>query len=121
MALFTQDEINRLLTNGQASVEAMRRDGDTPDHIPVVKLFTPDASATWLISEIDPEAPDLAFGLCDLGYGCPEIGSVSITELTDLRGHLGLPVERDLHVTLDRPLSVYAERARNAGRIVIDD
>ncbi len=61
---------------------------------------------------------DSHFGLCDLGLGCPEIGSLSIAEVTGLRGALGLPVERDLHITLNQPLSVYADRARGAGHIV---
>ncbi|WP_439331030.1 DUF2958 domain-containing protein [Mesorhizobium carmichaelinearum] len=33
----------------------------------MVKLFTRDAGATWLLTEIDPDDPDHAFGLCDLG------------------------------------------------------
>ena len=41
------------------------------DPLPLVKLFTPDAGATWLLSEIDPEDHDIAFGLCDPGLGCP--------------------------------------------------
>ena len=118
MELFTQAQLATLLANGRASAEAVARDGDTPDHVPVLKLFTPDANATWLITEIDPDCPDIAFGLCDLGLGCPEIGSLSIAEVSKLRGALGLPVERDLHITLNQPLSVYADRARAAGHIV---
>jgi hypothetical protein len=30
----------------------------------VVKLFTPDAACTWLLTELDPDDPDIAFGLC---------------------------------------------------------
>jgi hypothetical protein len=30
-----------------------------------VKLFTPDAGATWLLTEIDPHDQDRGFGLCD--------------------------------------------------------
>jgi hypothetical protein len=85
---------------------------------PVVKLFTPDANATWLLTECDPDEPDRLFGLCDVGLGCPELGYVSLEELTNLRGPLGLPVERDLHFIADKPLSVYAEEARLRGRIV---
>lgn len=73
-----------------------------PDHnkaeadcIPVVKLFTPDGGCTLLLSQRDPEEPDIAFGLCDLGMGCPELGSVRISEPESARGRLGLPVERD--------------------------
>jgi hypothetical protein len=67
------------------------------DHRPVVKLFVPDGAATWLLTECDPDDPDRLFGLCDLGLGFPELGYVSLTEITELRGKLGLPVERDLH------------------------
>ncbi|WP_143279725.1 DUF2958 domain-containing protein [Bradyrhizobium diazoefficiens] len=87
------------------------------DHLPVVKLFTPDAGATWLLTECDPDEPDRLFGLCDLGLGCPELGYVSLTEITELRGKLGLPVERDKHFVADRPISAYAAEARRAGRI----
>ncbi|WP_425419266.1 DUF2958 domain-containing protein [Oricola indica] len=68
---------------------------DDPDFLPVVKLFTPDAQCTWLLSELDPEGTDMAFGLCDLGMQCPELGYVRISELESVRGRLGLPVERD--------------------------
>ena len=58
------------------------------------------------------------FGLCDLGLGYPELGYVSLTEITSVKGRLGLPVERDLHFVADKPLSAYAEEARVKGRIV---
>jgi len=82
-----------------------------------VKLFTPDAGATWLLTEIDPEDPDIASGLCDLGVGCPELGSVSLAEIAALRGKLGLPVERDLHFKATKPISAYAEEAARVGGI----
>ncbi len=85
--------------------------------LPVVKLFTPDAGATWLLIEIDPDDPDIAFGLCDLGLGCPELGNVSLTELASVRGRLGLPVECDLHFTPAKTISAYAEEARMTGGI----
>jgi Protein of unknown function (DUF2958) len=58
-----------------------------------------------LISEVDPDDPDRLFGLCDLGLGFPEIGYVSLAEITALKGPLGLPVERDRHFVADRPLA----------------
>jgi hypothetical protein len=88
------------------------------DHRPVVKLFTPDGAASWLLSEVDPDNPDRLFGLCDLGLGFPELGYVSLAEITGVRGKLGLPVERDQHFVADKPLSVYAAEARSAGRIM---
>lgn len=106
-----------LLTNGRLNAARIAEDGNTIDFHPVVKLFTPDAACTWLLTEIDPENDDLGFGLCDLGMGCPEIGSVSLAEIAALRGKLGLPVERDLHFEAAKSLAAYAEEARLLGRI----
>ena len=49
----------KLLENGQAQRAAIRNGSDDPqpiDPYPVVKLFTPDAGATWLLTELDPAA-----------------------------------------------------------------
>jgi len=107
--LLTDEDRIRLFANALA---------DERDHLPVIKLFTPDAAATWLISEVDPDDPDRLFGLCDLGLNYPELGYVSLAEITEVRGRLGLPVERDQHFVADKPLSAYAEEARIKGRIV---
>ncbi len=105
-------EQERLLANGRLSAA-----GDEIDPLPVVKLFTPDANATWVLTELDPDDPDIAFGLCDLGLGAPELGNVSLAELASVRGRLGLPIERDLHFQANKPLSAYAAEARRRGRI----
>jgi hypothetical protein len=118
MQLFTKEQEASLLANGRKNGEHIARDGNTEDFEPVVKLFCPWGAATWLISEIDPEESDRAFGLCDLGMGLPEIGSVSLEELRQLRGPMGLRIERDLHFRADKTLQAYADEARLAGRIV---
>jgi hypothetical protein len=79
------------------------------------KLFTPWAGATWLLSELDPSDQDIAFGLCDLGQGTPELGYVRLTELRNLRGPGGLTVERDLWFKADKTLQAYADEARACG------
>lgn len=84
------------------------------DHRPVVKLFNPAGAATWLLTEIEG---DIAFGLCDLGMGSPELGSVSITELEAVQGPLGIGIERDMYFTADKTISQYAAAARVAGSI----
>jgi len=116
MKLFTKSIYSKLVANGQKQ-EVVRGTPDEIDFYPVVKLFTADANATWLLTEIDPENHDIAFGLCDLGMQCPEMGSVYIPELEALRGQLGLPVERDLSFTADKTLSQYAAEARKKGCI----
>jgi hypothetical protein len=102
----------RLLANGARSTA-----GEDIDPVPVVKLFTPDANATWLLTELDPDDPTLAFGLCCLGLGSPELGSTCLREIAKVRGPLGLPVERDLHYKETRPISVVANLARLGGHI----
>ncbi len=113
MKLLTDAQRRELTANGERSAA-----GEEIDPRPVVKLFTPDAGATWLLTELDPSEPDRAFGLCDLGLGCPELGYVSLAELAAVRGRLGLPIERDLHFVADQSLSAYADAARSRGRIV---
>ena len=74
--------------------------------------------APGVSDELDPEDGDTAFGLCDLGLGMPELGSVRLSELSTIRGPLGLPVERDLHFISRRTLSEYAALARDNGSIL---
>ena len=109
MELVTPEQREQLLANGA------RRGAD---HVPLVKLFNPCGAGTWLVSELDPEDASIAFGLADLGFGTPEIGSFSLTELESFQGPFGLGIERDLYFEGKFSLSVYAEAARNAGRIV---
>ena len=99
----------RLLANGGAQEET--------DHIPVVKFFNPCGAATWLITKMMPNEPDILFGLCDLGMDCPELGYVRLSELESVRLPFGLGIERDLHFRPRFPLSVFADAARYAGRI----
>lgn len=96
-------------------INALADDRNAP---PVVKLFTPDASATWLLVECDPDDPDRLFGLCDVDLGYPELGYVSLAEIKGVKGRLGLSVERDITFVADKPISAYAEEARIKGRIV---
>lgn len=112
MKLLTETIRRQLLKNG-----ANRR--EDKDYPPVCKFFNPTGAATWLISEMDPEEPDILFGLCDLGFGEPELGSVRLSELESVKGPLGLGIERDIHFTGEHPLSWYADRAREAGRITV--
>lgn len=110
-SFITDEAFAQLLANGHCTAG-----GEAVDPLPVIKLFTPDAQATWLLTEVDPD-DDLAFGLCDLGLGCPELGYVRLSEIATVRGRYGLPVERDKSFAADKPLSVYADEARAAGMI----
>jgi hypothetical protein len=113
MKLLTQEHIQKLIENGKKYFS-----DENFDPMPVVKLFTPDAQCTWLLTDIDPDNHDIANGLCDLGMGSPELGSVAISELIKIRGKLNLSIERDKGFVANKPISKYAELAYKAGRIV---
>ena len=115
MQLLTQDLRDTLLANFRQQ-QSRRGTESECDFLPVVKLFTPDAAATWLLTELDEDG-DTAFGLCDLGCGFPELGYVSLAELATVRGRLGLPVERDRAFFPAKTLSAYAEEAMRLGHI----
>lgn len=126
--LLTPADIAQLLENGR------RRDRD---HAPVCKLFFPASAATWLLSELEPDAPQIAFALNDLGFGIAELGSVSLEELSQPfsvpvrirkiqpdgepiihHGRVPMHVERDAHFSTRWPMSVWARAASAAGAIV---
>lgn len=100
----------------RAKLEANRQGGDRmAEEWPVVRLFTPLGKSVWLLSQIDPDDSDKAFGLCDEGDGRPNLGHVSLAELAHRFGHLSVRWDDKFHA--DRPLSAYAVAARKAGRI----
>ena len=111
--LLTAEQRALMLANGQRSADGI----DNSDCLPVVKLFTPDGACTWLLTELDPDDPDIAFGLCDLGMGFPELGCVRLSEIEEVRGQLGLPIERDRHFQPDRSIAAYAVEAYRVGHI----
>jgi hypothetical protein len=87
------------------------------DPVPVLKLFSPLSAATWLATELADD-DDTLFGLADLGFGCPELGSFSLSEIASVRLPFGLRIERDLAFEGRHPLSVWTEWSRRAGSIL---
>lgn len=90
------------------------------DPVARVKLFSPDSSWTWYLTEHDPVS-DLAFGLVQGHAGViflvvvEELGYINLQELRQMRGPLGLKIERDLHFK-PTPLSKLRQSAD-----VVDD
>ena len=99
---------------------AAQNGGCEPDPLPVVKFFNPVGAATWLATELDSD-DDTLFGLADLGFGSPELGSFSLSEIASVRLRFGLIIERDLHFAPCFPMSVYAEASRHMGFIAEDE
>jgi hypothetical protein len=112
MNLMPDDIRARLLANGAAE--------DGTDHIPVIEFFNPVGPATWIITELMADG-DTLFGLCDLGFGCAELGTVSLSELAGVRLPFGLRIERDLNFRPRFTVAAFAEAARLLGRITEDE
>lgn len=66
-----------------------------------IKLFTPDANFTWYIIEISIDKKH-CYGYVESLDN--ELGYFSLDEIKELKGPLGLKVERDLSFT-PKPLS----------------
>jgi len=111
-------ELRLALRANDIARRAADRDGLAAlDPVPVVKFFNPCGAATWLTTELDRDG-DTLFGLADLGFGCPELGSFSLSELASVRLPFGLGIERDLSFESIHPISTWTERARRAGSIL---
>ena len=68
MKLLTKPLRQKLIENGGGQI-TIRGAKSEKDFWPVVKLFYPAGASTWLLTELDPEDEDIAWGLCDLGMG----------------------------------------------------
>ena len=79
-----------------------------------VKFFTPDSNWSWYASEFDGQ--DTFFGLVD-GFEI-ELGYFSLAELKQVRGNLGLPIERDLYFK-PTPLQVLYDRLQDSRKPII--
>lgn len=117
MILLAPDLRFALRANAINHRDAQRDDTPEPDPVPVLKLFNPVGAATWLATELDEDG-DTLFGLADLGFGCPELGYFSLSEIASLRLPFGLCIERDIGFETPHPLSVWADAARRTGSIL---
>jgi len=116
MGLFTQADIAAMKDNGVRSMA-----GETIDPVPPAMLWMPDGRQRWLLTEIYPYDDDMAYGLCDLGIGCPELGEVRLSELEAMTGPGMMQVERDkgYRPSPNLPISRLDRMAHEAGRIVV--
>jgi len=117
MILLTPDLRFALRANAINHRAAQRDEKPEPDPVPVLKLFNPVGAATWLATELDSD-DDTLFGLADLGFGCPELGYFSLSEIASVRLPFGLGIERDIGFETPHSLSVWADAARRTGSIL---
>jgi len=111
MPLLNDAQRTRMLANRD-----LRASNAALDPFPVVKLYTLDAGAVWLLTDLDADG-DWAYGLCDAGIGCPELGNVSLTALEAMRGPAGRRVVADPDFAPNRTLSAYLAAALKEGSV----
>jgi len=116
MILLTHDLRLALRVNAVNSLVAQAR-GEDFNPAPLVKFFSPISAATWLATELYDD-DDTLFGLADLGFGCPELGVFSLSEMAGIRLPFGMRIKRDLSFESIHPLSTWADRARRTGSIL---
>ena len=110
--LFTEDELTELLSNHHYNTQH-KGTAREADFNPVCRIHLPWMNFYWLVTEVEPET-GIAFGLCVLFE--PELGSVSLPEVIDVKGPQGQTAEVDRTFKADKPLSKYAEKARRRMR-----
>jgi hypothetical protein len=117
MILLTPDLRFTLRANAINRRAAARGGKQGPDPVPVVKFFLSAGTATWLCTELAADG-DTIHGLADLGFGYPELGVFSLSEIASVRLPFGMGIERDIGFESIHPISVWAEWSRHAGSII---
>ena len=103
--VLTAPQLRQLVKNHEARPDAEKVH-------PVVKFFDPFGAATWILSELDPET-GIAYGVCDLGQGYPELGYVSLDEMMSIGR-----INRDLHFNgSKKTLAEWLEVAKTSGLV----
>ena len=97
MKLLTKAQRDKLIRNHTEN----EGQEETKKHKVVVKLFNPTGIGTWYLTELNPYT-NTAFGLADVHE--KELGYIDLTELEEFKGKLGLGIERDRYIKIDKTL-----------------
>ena len=97
------------------------QDGKGGKAVVYTKYFTPSSNWSWYASEGEPVTDDSGrevdfrfFGLVD-GH-CKELGYFVLSELEEVRGPMGLPIERDLYWQLKTLEEIAPEMFKKTGK-----
>ena len=87
--------------------------------LPVLTYVVLGGVGRWLLAAVSPDDPDIAFGLCHLSGGLPELGYIRLSEMAQLRNAHGIaPFEDSMFKQADRlDVTEYADMARITGQI----
>lgn len=104
--LLTDFQRAKLEANGREQA-AVKGTAHEIDFVPVVKLQDREEGTVWLLTEIDPDLPHKAWGLClgDPDNPEPHMGSVDLKELASVQEVGFLTV--DAAFVPSKPISAY--------------
>lgn len=114
MKLLLDQQRTILLNNGVVNAYCRKEGKRLLDFFPVVNIEAPADGGRWLLTEIDPKRPDLAYGLCNPGWidARVTLGWVSLKALERRRDAICLGrLQNDVSWRADMRLSRYAEAA----------
>jgi hypothetical protein len=114
--LIPNDLAEQLFANWTlAAADSNSETPNFPDGVPVVKLFFIGGWDGYIYA-VDPASPRRAYGAFSgptLGVRNPSRGIIDLDDVASWRMSI-LPVERDLYIDLDKPLSHYARELKAA-------
>ncbi|MCB4859591.1 DUF2958 domain-containing protein [Sphingobium sp. PNB] len=107
-----------LLTAGKRQAEADARAESCA--LPILTCLRLSGSS-WLLASVCPDDPDMAYGLCHVAGGVPELGYIRLSELAGLRNSNGIGVFEDpMFKNADRlDVRRYADMAAITGQIAL--
>jgi hypothetical protein len=70
----------------------------------------------WLLTELAADG-DEAYGICDVGVGTPELGTIRLSALENMVGPRGIAVVADPHFVPRQALSAYFRDAVRDGAV----
>ncbi len=110
MKLFTKEILKKLPT---LDATAETKIDDLTVHL---KLFNPTGIGTWYIYAYNPDEK-MALGFVNLNDPqMAELGYISIEELEEFKGQMGLGIERDMSFK-SKPLRGIMDTVKNGGHV----
>jgi len=105
----------KLITKAIAKkAQAQFSKGSDMHQLVVAKFFDPCGSWTWYLMNQDPDDPDYLWGIVKGSE--IEVGSFSLSELSTVKGALGIGMERDMWFT-PKPAKEILERLNRGDHI----
>ncbi|GAA3913589.1 DUF2958 domain-containing protein [Chitinophaga oryziterrae] len=112
--LFTNTQYQQLLQNGSNKIKRW-------DLHPVAKLTMPGHAFSWLLTDIDPQDPNVGYGLYIEFDGFIAYGSVDLKELLTIKDEMGFGIENDPSFNAKFSLEVYKSAHWWHGHLVEDE